>query len=77
MSAVKSIVGSTMAPGDSERQTNVRWDSEGHFRLEQLARHYGIGAVAVIRMLVSKEHDRLFGERPARARAPRRRGANE
>jgi len=44
-----------------EKQLNIRLSPEESARLEAVAEHYSLSAAAVLRMLVKREHDSLFG----------------
>ncbi|HKY39246.1 MAG TPA: hypothetical protein VJN18_25085 [Polyangiaceae bacterium] len=48
-------------PTMREKQLNVRLSPEEAARLEAVAEHYSLSAAAVLRMLVKREHDALFG----------------
>jgi predicted DNA-binding protein len=50
-----------VAPTMREKQLNIRLSPEESQRLEAVAEHYSLSAAAVLRMLVKREHDSLFG----------------
>ena len=44
-----------------EKLFTMRMSEEESLRLETVARHYGLNAAGVIRMLVKREHDSIVG----------------
>lgn len=52
----------TTAPVAREKLFNMRMSAEEWERLEGLAKHYGLNAAGVLRMLVKADFDRLQAE---------------
>lgn len=49
----------TAAPLAREKLFNMRMSAEEWERLDSLAKHYGLNAAGVIRMLIKERHDTL------------------
>ena len=47
-----------------EKQVNVRLNPDEHDRAERVAKRYGLTIAYVVRMLLKREHDALFGATP-------------
>jgi predicted DNA-binding protein len=61
----------TVASVAREKLFNMRMSAEEWTRLEYLAKHYGLNAAGVLRMLVKGDVDRLHRETQALAPAPK------
>jgi predicted DNA-binding protein len=51
-----------------EKQLNIRLNEEETARVEALAKHYGLGEAALVRMLLKREADAVLPD-PAAVRA--------